>query len=73
MCGNPLRGMPTCRQAHLRGLGLNDDSWTVNSATMKEEELSQGEDENILGAEEGKQFRSLTVTLNNMSLDRPDV
>ena len=40
------------RHALLRGLGLGDDSKTVNSVGMKQEELSQDEDEEILGAEE---------------------
>ena len=52
---------------------LNDESKTVNSAAMKKQELSQDEDKEVLGAEEAKQFRSLTATLNYMSLDRSDV
>ena len=41
------------RHALLRGLGLGDDSKTVNSAGMKEEELSQDEDEGDLGSRRG--------------------
>ena len=69
-------GVRSTRQAPtalLRGLVLSDDSKTVNSAAMKEEELCQDEDEEILGAEEAKQFRSLSATFNYMSLDRSDV
>ena len=41
------------RQALLQGLGLNEDSKSVNSEAMKEEEeLSQEEDEKFLEAEE---------------------
>ena len=35
------------RQALVRGIESNDEPTTVNSATMKEEELSQKEDEEI--------------------------
>ena len=51
------------RQALLRGLGLNDNSKTANSA-MKEEELSQDEDEEIFGTQVARQFRNLAATLN---------
>ena len=55
------------QHALLRGLGLSDDSKTVNSVGMKQEELSQDEDEEILGAEEA--LRSLAATSNNKKLD----
>ena len=58
------------RQAFLRGLGLNDDSKTVNIEAMKEEELRQDEDEEILGAEEARQLTSLAATLNHMCVGR---
>ena len=57
----------------MRFLGLNDDdAKTVPSAAMKEK-LRQDEDEEILGAEEARQYKSLAATLNHMSLDRSDV
>ena len=57
------------RQALLQGLGLNEDSKTVNSEAMKEEELSQEEDEKFLEAEE-ESVQKFAATLNYMSLDR---
>ena len=56
----------------LRGFALSDDLKTFSSAAMKEE-LGQDEDEEILGAEEAKQFRSLAATLNYVGLDRGDM
>ena len=61
------------RQTLLRGLGLNEESTTVNGAVLKEEALGQEEDEEILGVEQARRFRSLEATLKNMSLDRSDV
>ena len=49
----------------------DDDAKTVTSAAMKEK-LSQDEDEEILGAEEARQYKSLAATLNHMSLDRSE-
>ena len=60
------------RQALFRGLGFND-SKTVNRAAMRKEELSQDEDEEMLGAEAARQFTSLAATPNYLSLDRSDV
>ena len=56
------------RQASLEGLGLNGQSKTVNSA----EEIGQDEDASMLDEVERKKFRSLTATLDHVSLDRSD-
>ena len=48
------------QQALLQGLGLHEESKTVNCAAMNEEEIEQEEDEDILEA----------ATLNYMLLDR---
>ena len=54
------------RQTLLRVLGLSHDLTTVNSAATEE-------DEEILGAEDWRQFRSLAVTLKYISLYRSAV
>ena len=61
------------RRALLEGLGLNEESKTVNSAAVKPEEIGQAEDTDMLDASEAKRFRSLAATLNYMSSDRSDV
>ena len=61
------------RQALLVGLGLSEESKTVNSAAVKPEEPGQEEDANMLDEAQRKQFKNLAATLNYMSLDRSDV
>ena len=50
------------RRALLEGLGVSEESKTVNGA-VKPEELGR-EDANLLDEAEGKKFRSLAATLN---------
>ena len=41
--------------------------------SQEEKEISQEEADEILGAEEARQFRGVAATLNHMRLDRSDV
>ena len=61
------------RQALLEGLGLSEESKTVNSAAVKPEEIGKEEDANMLDEAQRKQFKNLAATLNCMSLDGSDV
>ena len=60
------------RQALLEGLGLSEESKTVNRAVAKPEEIGPEEDANMLDEAERKKFRSLAATLN-MRFGRSDV
>ena len=56
-----------------KGLGLSEESQTVNSTAVQPEEIGQEEDANMLDEAERKKVRNLAVTLNHMNLDRSDV
>ena len=60
-------------QALLEGLGLCEESKTVNSAAVNPEDIGQEGSANVLDEAERKKFRSLEATLNHMILDRSDV
>ena len=71
--GLEYEGSDKHRRGLLEGLGLNEESKTVNSAAVKPKEIGQEEDTGMLNVAETKMFRSLAATLNYMSLDRSDV
>ena len=61
------------RQALLEGLGLSEESKTVNCAAVKPKDIGQEEDANVPDEAERKKFRSLAATRSHVSLDRSDV
>ena len=60
------------RQALLEGLGSSEESETITSVAVKQEEIGEEDDANMLDGAERK-FRSLAATHNYKSQDRPDV
>ena len=60
-------------QTLLEGLGLSDESKTVNSAAVMPEEIGQEEDEDMMEGSEKTRFRISAATLYYMRLDLSDV
>ena len=65
--------MTNIAKHYWKGMVSSEETKTVNSVGVKPEEIGQEEDEEMLEGTEHARFRSLTVTLNYMSLDRSDV
>ena len=61
------------RKALMRGLGLEETSKTVSSPAIKAEEMESAEEEEAMGSEDARKFRSLAATLNYLGADRSDV